>query len=688
MVSKNKRPFIARIIVAGCLLLADVLLLPWLMKFPQFLIASTAKTFMSVPERWFNYGPIHSIKDVLVLPQLRKAYLYFQPLIGFLLLLIFFNSSKSGSKFKLSDGVGGPDPAGSGQHGTSRWQNSKEMDRNATVWYTNTPLKSGGVIYGMDQLRDKSKVWLNDDDTHTLLLASTRSGKSRKILLPTIWNLGKAGESMVLGDVKGELYDASSDYLRSIGYNVITLNLREPRKGNQWNVLDPINRAIKDGDMPKANEIAWDIANDISNQKLGAASDAPIWENGNESTLAALILLAAIESEFEFQKHMASVYYLLATYGEPLDDGSVPLLEYIHTLNPTHPARSAFATAAIAPYKTRASFFTTALANLRLFSDANVADMTALQDHDMRSIGIDKTAVFLIIPDEKKTRHVLATLYVDQVYQTMVDLANEKGGRIPRRVNFLLDEFGNLPAINNFDSKITVAGGRGMRFLLSLQSLTQIDTSYNKQASTIRGNCATWMYLATMDDKTADILSKMTGKYTVQTENSSSSVQTKSNGHTSMSHGQGLTGRSLLLPDEILRWDKNYSLIFAQGRFPAKYPLPDLSEWSANTDFGYVAPSGNVREDMEANRQINEKRRQKYPVRSITPLQLWSPFMIDSEFTENEPMLEIDNIPFKEVVNTSDTDISTNEDSLESLLKQTQINSSLPDQNEEDERIL
>lgn len=61
-------------------------------------------------------------------------------------------------------------------------------------------------------------------------------------------------------------------------------------------------------------------------------------------------------------------------------------------------------------------------------------------------------------------RNVLATLYISQAYQALVDLANKNGGRLAQRVNFVLDEFGNLPPIPDFDKKITVAAGRGMRF--------------------------------------------------------------------------------------------------------------------------------------------------------------------------------------------------------------------------------
>ena len=92
-------------------------------------------------------------------------------------------------------------------------------------------------------------------------------------------------------------------------------------------------------------------------------------------------------------------------------------------------------------------------------------------------------------------------------------------------------------------------------------------------------------------------------------ENSSSSVQPKSH---SISHGVGLAQRALLLPDEVLRWNINESLILPISSFAARYPLPDLSLWQANEDLGFVT-TGNIDEDKELNRQIIVDRLKNTP---------------------------------------------------------------------------
>lgn len=676
-VDRNKKIFISLVV------LVDIFIIPWILKL--FILTITRfSEFSEIPYIWIEYGILKSMKDVIIDAKFRALYLMIQPLMIAFLIAILWDTNKFAKRNRITDGVGGPEPSGSGEHGTSRWQNKKEMDKTADVWFNNeNPIKSG-IIFGMEKMKnDLEKMWCLFDDLHNLIIGSTRSGKSRKIILPSIWGLAKAGESMVIGDPKGELFISTKEYLEKEGYNVIALNLREPSKGNQWNMLDLVNKAVDEGDIAKATQLAWSIAHTISNQTPSVSSE-PIWKNGEESTIASLIMLTALNSEFKFQRHMTTAYYLLAEYGQPLEDETIPLLDYIKTLETKHPAKSAFATASIAPYKTRASFFTTALADLRLFSDPNIADMTNKQDHDLSKIGIEKTAVFLIIPDEDSTRNVLATLYIDQVYQSLVNLANSRGGRIPRRVNFILDEFGNLPPIPDFDKKLTVAGGRGIRFTLAVQDIAQLKKLYDKNAQTITGNCHNWIYLKTADVETAELISKKTGKYTVQTESSGNSIQSK--GH-SVSHNVSLAGRPLLLTDEVLRWDTKETLVLPISYFPARYPSPDLSLYSANSDFGFMC-TGNIDDDKELNRQILEKRWDEIRAREIEEVNIWLPNIygdeeddlednflqedleenleenVESDNTENEDIEESENVEEESIIQTFEETASTEEEIL------------------------
>jgi type IV secretion system protein VirD4 len=381
---------------------------------------------------------------------------------------------------------------------------------------------------------------------------------------------------MIVSDPKGELYGYSSEYLKRLGYKVILIDLRNPYRRDQWNPVSEVASKLEAGDYSAASQSAWDIANIITNQQPQIGVD-PIWPQSQESLTAALILAVASSAPKE-AKHLGSTYEILHRLGA---GGGELLDKYFRSLPREHPAASAYGVAALSEDRLRSSIFTGTAAQLRLWSDPAVVYLTSKKDHDLDAVGKEKAAVFIVIPDERSTRNVLATLYISQAYQALVDLANKNGGRLLRRVNFILDEFGNLPPIPDFDKKITVAAGRNMRFLLAVQDISQIKAKYRELSQTITGNCATWVYILTTDLETARIISGKTGQYTIRTESYSSQVR-----HTDYSHStsEGLTGRPLLIPDEVLRWQQDRALILQARQNPAQLPLPDLSKWTAAKD--------------------------------------------------------------------------------------------------------
>ena len=90
---------------------------------------------------------------------------------------------------------------------------------------------------GIAVINDGKKLWVDDGEAHNLIIGATGSGKTQNVVFPMIKILAKAGESMVLTDPKGELYEETSEMLRAKGYNIIVLNFRDPQKGNAWNPM-------------------------------------------------------------------------------------------------------------------------------------------------------------------------------------------------------------------------------------------------------------------------------------------------------------------------------------------------------------------------------------------------------------------------------------------------------------------
>ena len=500
-----------------------------------------------------------------------KLWLFIQPLI------IIFTSYLV---FKKSNNSGVPERAGKGEFGTGRFLTKEEINKTFSVWkHPEGELKTGGIMLGGEKKGKNYKFLLDCSKNHVLVIGATESGKTYRVILPSIWTLAKAGESMVVSDPKGELYELSKAHLEKMGYEIIMLNFRDIEKSkNRWNILDPIIKSAKDG-PGYASEQAWDIANMIVHQKPIGSSD-PIWSDGEESLMASLFLATALEADTEEKVNMSTVFNLLSQLGVENKEGEVPLDKYILSLKPNHPARVAYTAAILAKDKTKSSFFVGMATKLRLWGNPLIKWLTSNQDHNLANIGKEKTAIFLIIPDEKSTYNFLVALYLDQVYQALAKEANENGGTLPIRVNYILDEFGNIPKIKDFVTKITVSRSRNIRFLLAVQGIDQIKYHYRELANTITGNCKTWIYLLTADYDTANIISKKTGQYTIKNENHSTSSRSNDQ---SVGYNQGLTGRALLMPDEILRFTKIYpgkSLILPAGDYPGIINTPFMFDTS------------------------------------------------------------------------------------------------------------
>lgn len=109
---------------------------------------------------------------------------------------------------KITDKIYTPKSIGQGQHGTARWQQQKEFEKNFKC--NKFPLKDkkdyqankGGLVVGYKKDKKNENIYFVDSNIHSLTVGATRSGKTRSVVLQTIGNLALAGESMILSDPK------------------------------------------------------------------------------------------------------------------------------------------------------------------------------------------------------------------------------------------------------------------------------------------------------------------------------------------------------------------------------------------------------------------------------------------------------------------------------------------------------
>lgn len=134
---------------------------------------------------------------------------------------------------------------------------------------------------------DQDQVYVDQTDTHTLIVGPTGSKKTRLIAMPSVVILGNAGESMVISDPKAEIYKKTAGLLQTKGYRVITINLRNPSFSSRWNPLKIPYHFYQNDDLDRACE----FANDIAQNMIPVNSKDSFWENSAASLLFGLILL-------------------------------------------------------------------------------------------------------------------------------------------------------------------------------------------------------------------------------------------------------------------------------------------------------------------------------------------------------------------------------------------------------------
>ena len=432
--------------------------------------------------------------------------------IGSLVAIFSSVSSYIFKKDKGSHGVG-LILKGKSSDGYSKWANEKDIKNEENVVKVN-PLSETLDAAGIPLINNGKEIWVDNGEYHNLVIGSTGSGKTQTIVKPMVNLLAKKGESMIITDPKGEIYKYSASYLKERGYRIIVLNFREPQRGNSWNPLTLPYKYYTGGNQDKAiellNDVALNILYDPSNK-----SESDFWEKSAADYFSGLTL-GLFEDAKEREVNLNSINYMSAV-GEERYATSNYIKEYFG-LKGEKSTPYIFATSTInAPNDTKGGLLATFRQKIRNFSTGEaLSEMLSYSDFNMRDIGNGKTAVFMIIHDEKKTYHSLMTIFIKQCYETLIDVAQENGGKLPYRTNFILDEFANMPPLKDVDAMVSAARSRDIRFTFIIQNFAQLNDVYGDNvAEIIKGNCGNLVYLISTEMKALEEISKMCGEVKV-----------------------------------------------------------------------------------------------------------------------------------------------------------------------------
>lgn len=460
---------------------------------------------------------------------------------------------------------------------------------------TRTPPPKGG--------RPQFSAWVLHRDENALVLGTARSGKTRLVLLPTIGILGHAGESMVLNDPKGEICDTTATWLHQRGYTVVRADLRDPARGYVWNASEPLpaqpfrwnplavaRQAWERDDESAAGQWVDDIVQGLLSTQHGSGGDDSqnaFWKNVAQSALSG-IMLAMLADAPPDAAHLPAIQHLLGLPDEAINAWFAAMpphalaaqvaRTYLKTGGETRVNANSFTLSYLQPILSPAIQW--------LVSGATFDPLCLAQpDHPV--------ALYVVSPDQRKAVDPLVTLFLQQLLQILAEAAAQSPARrLPIRVTLVLDEFGNIPPIPAFDRTVSVGLGRGIRLILALQSIAQLQRYDEGSRRTILDNCATWLSLGAGDLETAQLISQRMGQHDHAFTTRQHSAA--GNGPTQTSWGQQTVGRALLTPDEVMRWPTGQGLVLQLRENAARTHLPDLSRWGFPWE-GAAAPTPHTR---------------------------------------------------------------------------------------------
>jgi type IV secretion system protein VirD4 len=516
---------------------------------------------------------------------------------------------------------------GDGQHGTARWATDKEIKQT----YAHVPFKvrewrrgqnlptEQGLILGCKGKTQELTALVDSDDIHCLMIGASGIGKTAFFLYPNLEYACASGMSWLALDSKGDLARNYGTIAKNCyGYNVSVIDLRNPTRSDGNNLLTLVNRymdiARKDpknlAARAKAEKYAKILAKTIVNPDGDDSNRGQnaFFYDAAEGLLTSVILILA---EFlppdkehpQERRHIVSVFKLVQDLLEPSKvKGKSHFQLLMGKLPPDHKARWFAGAALNSAEQAMASVMSTVLSRLNAFLDSELEQVLCFDSAiDAEKFASEKSAIFLILPEEDTTKNFMAGLMIQNLSRELFAVADENGGKLQNRAVLYCDEFGTMPP---FDVLPLFSAGRSRRLTLVpiIQSLAQLEKNYGKEGSEIiQDNCQDTIFGGfAPNSQTAEVLSKALGNRTVL----SGSV---SRGKNDPSQSLQMMERPLLTPDELKSIPKGNFIVQKTGQHPMRTRLRLFLEWGITFEEPYIVPERADRAVAYANREDLER---------------------------------------------------------------------------------
>lgn len=516
---------------------------------------------------------------------------------------------------------------GDGQHGTARWSTPKEIRNTYDLvpfrpqdWRAgkNRPTAQG-VILGSQGKAGSITALVDTDDVHALMIGASGIGKTAYFLYPNLEYACACGMSFLCTDTKGDLFRNYATIAKEhYDYNIAVIDLRNPTRSHGNNMLHLVNkymdiyRAHPENIAAKARaeKYAKIIAKTIINSGGEAQNHGQnqFFYDAAEGLLTSAILLLAEYlppgEDGKKKRHIISVYKLVQELLEPSKTKGKSQFQMLMAKLPDDHKAKWFAGAALnSAEQAMLSVMSTVLSRLNCFLDSELEQILCFDSAiDAEKFCNEKSAIFIVMPEENPVVYFLVSLMIQQLYREILSVADEKGGKLDKRVMFYCDELGTMPAIESLELIFSASRSRRLMMVPIIQSFAQLERNYGKEgAEIIADNCQATIFGGfAPNSQTAEVLSKALGSRTVM----SGSV---SRGQERGSSQLQMMERPLMTPDELKSLPKGQFVVMKTGVHPMQTRLRLFLDWGISFGQPYELQEQGARQVAYAGKDELER---------------------------------------------------------------------------------
>ncbi|WP_456297615.1 VirD4-like conjugal transfer protein, CD1115 family [Anaerotignum neopropionicum] len=519
---------------------------------------------------------------------------------------------------------------GDGQYGVARFATKKEIINiyhpvafQVAKWRKgeNLPTEQGLVI-GSTGKKSAVTALVDTGDVHCLMIGAAGVGKTAFFLYPNLEYACASGMSFITTDTKGDLArNYGSIAKENYGYNITVLDLRNPTRSDGNNLLHLVNKYMdlyrQDNANFSARAKAEKYAKIISKTIVSPdGNNAAMGQNAffydaAEGLLTAVILLIAeylppteIDGQLVDKRHIVSVFKMVQDLMAPSQVKGKSQFQLLMDKLPSNHKAKWFAGAALnSAEQAMASVLSTVLSRLNAFLDTEMEQILCFHSSiDAETFCKEKSAIFLILPEEDNTKYFMVSLFLQQFYREMLVVADEHGGKLPNRVMIYADEIGTIPKIESFEMMLSAGRSRRISVVPIIQSFAQLDKNYGKEGSEIiTDNCQLTIFGGfAPNSETAQVLSKALGSRTVM----SGSI---SRGKNDPSQSLQMIERPLLTADELKSLPKGSFVVMKTGAHPIQTKLRLFLDWGITFEKPYESEEKSHRRVYYADKEELEQ---------------------------------------------------------------------------------